>query len=124
MVNYRVYNDNHRRTSSEIMLERREEEAIPEAFHFTGKHNCIQEQAGVTFVYMENSSTQWEEMAINTVGKAHVFFELWTSESTFLGDYLTMSEYCNIYRFPYSRYAPLFCIWSAYFVVTVVAVLS
>lgn len=76
IVNYRVYNANHRPTSSKIMLGRRGEEAIREACHFTVKHNCIQGQAEATFALMVNTSTQWEEMAINTVGKASVSFEL------------------------------------------------
>lgn len=52
------------------MLGRREDEAIQEAYHFTGKHSCIPGRVEATFVYMENASTLWEEMAINTVGKS------------------------------------------------------
>ena len=49
--------------------ERREEEAIRGAYLSTAKRSCIRGPVGVTFAYMENASTLWEEMAKNTVGK-------------------------------------------------------
>lgn len=46
---------------------RKEDEATPEACHFTAKHNCIRAPVEVIFEYMEKELMLWEGMETSTV---------------------------------------------------------